>query len=54
VLLYAGQFDERAAKGLDSILAEAGKYGIKVTLVLLNQCEYAGEGCAVGAVLGCC
>ena len=25
------------SKGLDFILAEAGKYGIKVTLVLLNQ-----------------
>ena len=29
--------EQRAAKGLDFILAEAGKYGIKVTLVLLNQ-----------------
>ena len=33
----AAQFDERVARGLDFIVSEAGKYGIKVTLVLLNQ-----------------
>ena len=32
-------------------MAEAGKYGIKVTLVLLNQCESAGC-CPAGVLLG--
>lgn len=34
--LPPGDIDETVARGLDFIIAEAAKYGIRLTLVLLN------------------
>lgn len=34
--LPPGELDETAARGLDFVIAEAAKYGIRLTLVLLN------------------
>lgn len=38
----AGQLNERAARGLDFVLAEAAKHGIKLTLALTNQWKEDG------------
>lgn len=39
----AGQLDDSVARGLDFVLAEAAKYGIKLTPVLLNLWKSNGR-----------
>lgn len=50
--LPPGELDETAARGLDFVIAEAAKYGIRLTLVLLNlwkvRTALKGGGVAVG------
>lgn len=38
--VHPGQLDERSAQGLDFILAEAAKYGVRLMPVLLNLWKY--------------
>lgn len=51
--VQSGCFDERVFRGLDWVLAEAGKRGVKVMLVLVNFWKaYGGMSQYVKCVLG--